>query len=148
VLAVAISPDGRYFASGGQDSRLLLWDMEKGVEVRRFNTGGAAVTSLALSRNGREIAAAQSDGTIFVADIETPDPIYTLRGHSGAVASIRFSGDGKTILSGGSDASIIQWQHQTPEELIAWLRSGYYLRDLTCAERRQYQLELTEACGA
>lgn len=36
VLALAVSDDGKYLASGGKDRRLVLWDVEKGEFIRDF----------------------------------------------------------------------------------------------------------------
>jgi WD40 repeat protein len=148
VQAVAVSGDGKYIVSGGQDSRLILWDLAKGIELRRYNTGGSAVLSVAFSPDSHEIVAGQADGGIFVADVNVSEPLYRLNGHSSAVASVQFSADGKMILSGSADSSLIEWLHQSPEDLVDWVHSEHYLREITCTERRQYQLELPETCGA
>lgn len=36
VLALALSSDGRYLASGGKDRRLVVWDAEKGEWIKAF----------------------------------------------------------------------------------------------------------------
>lgn len=36
VLALALSGDGKYLASGGKDRRVGVWDVEKGVWVKGF----------------------------------------------------------------------------------------------------------------
>ena len=36
VLALALSDDGKYLASGGKDRKLVVWDAEKGEWIRSF----------------------------------------------------------------------------------------------------------------
>lgn len=37
IWALALSPDGKYLASGGKDKRVIVWDVEKNVWVKGFS---------------------------------------------------------------------------------------------------------------
>src|SRR5258706_8183715 len=53
VYGVAISPDGRFIASGS--NTVKLWDSKSGREVRSFAGHSSNISSVAFSPNGRQI---------------------------------------------------------------------------------------------
>jgi WD40 repeat protein len=71
VLSLAISPDGRWLATGRYDG-VTLWDLQKRVKsTLRWTV--AAAESIQFSPNGRFLAAGSSDGSVHVWDVKTGD---------------------------------------------------------------------------
>lgn len=65
ISALAVSPDNRYLASGGQDRMIRLWDIRTGRELNRWEAAQSTVTALAFSPDGGSILASGSaDGTL------------------------------------------------------------------------------------
>jgi hypothetical protein len=56
--AVAVRPDGREVATGGDDGNLRLWDVDTRKETRRLSTGTFRVTDLAYAPDGRRLVVA------------------------------------------------------------------------------------------
>jgi WD40 repeat protein len=82
--SLALSPNGRYAVSGGDNGDVILWDIENGVEVFQFRhfiinpkepnfwqNPGLLVQDVAFLNNGGEIMSASRDGMIKIWNIET-----------------------------------------------------------------------------
>jgi WD40 repeat protein len=68
VLALAVAPDGRTVASGGEDRTVRLWDAA-GKELARWQAHEAKVTALDYSPDGQLLASGGGDGTCKVWDL-------------------------------------------------------------------------------
>ena len=115
VTIVALNPDNTLAASlsVSEDGlyTIVVWDVDDGTEVRRYENLPAAVNALAFSPNGRTMVAAfgQSTNSVYVWDVESGDQLLTLIGHTAAVNALAFSPDGETLLTGSDDQSLILW---------------------------------------
>ncbi len=69
VLAVAATPDGRHFISGGQDGSVRLWELETGTCLHTFTGHTSGVASLAVTPDGRYLISGSGDKTIRVWDL-------------------------------------------------------------------------------
>ena len=54
-------PDGRGALSGSEDGTVLLWDLETGAELRRFEGHQSSVSSVAVLPDGRRALSAGND---------------------------------------------------------------------------------------
>ena len=108
VEAVAISPDGHYFASGDLDGKVKLWNRETGALLQSLSHG-QYVHAVAFDPTSRRLAAGSSDHTIKIYAVDGGKKIQTLAGHTDAVLSVRFSADGKQLLTAGFDNTARIW---------------------------------------
>lgn len=136
VSAVAISQDGKIFASGSYDNTIKLWQLSTGQALftlrghtkfvrclaispdRNFLVkGNSGFLSLAFSPDGRMLATGGFDRAIKLWDLETGREINTLIGHTDRVSAVTFSPDGKTLISGSWDKTIKLWQIDKGQEI-------------------------------
>jgi WD40 repeat protein len=111
INCLAFSPDGKYYATGGEDNLINLWLTETGEKVYQFDSDrghGGAVTALAftpdfknrLERGG--LVSAGKDNKILVWTLHEKgahlNADKTLGGRSGNVTSLGVSPDGKYLL--------------------------------------------------
>jgi len=112
VEAVAVSPRGRFFASGDWEGQAKLWDAMTGTLVHSW-THGQYVHAVAFDATGKRLASGSSDHTVRIYDVESGQLLQTLAGHTDAVVSVRFSADGQRLLSSGFDNTAKLWDVAT-----------------------------------
>ncbi|MCX5855740.1 MAG: caspase family protein [Deltaproteobacteria bacterium] len=114
-LAVAISPDKRYALCAQLQSRLTLWDVASGREIRTVSEGGSLhhMRAVAFSPNGQYALSGGNDGNLRLWTVPSLDLLKTFKAHEwgrAGIGSVVFSPDGRYALSGGaSDGFIKVW---------------------------------------
>ncbi|KAF5330209.1 hypothetical protein D9611_010552 [Ephemerocybe angulata] len=115
ILSVAFSPDSKYFASGGWDGDIRVFNAQTGqVVVGPFKGHTNNLNSVAFSPDGRKIASGLEDKTVRVWDAQTAQlALEPLTGHTDKVNSVGFSPDGRYVVSGSDDKTVRVWDLQT-----------------------------------
>jgi WD40 repeat protein len=121
VMSVAISPAGKWLATGhiddrkeGTDDLLRLWDVAAGKEVRRLaGPKELMIRSVAFSPDGRLLAAVEWSGCIRVWDPASGKPLCRLGERDGKVHYVAFSPDGRMLASTGWDEKVRLWEVAT-----------------------------------
>lgn len=107
VRGLAFTPDGTQAIAGvnpeipNVPGAIHLWDLERGLEVRRFDGHGFAVTSLSMAPDGRQFLSSSYDGTIRLWDIARGRELYRLTGHKEWIWTVAYSPRGDLAVSGG-----------------------------------------------
>jgi WD40 repeat protein len=70
VYAVAISPEGKWLATGGWDSAIKLWDLATGLQRTVFQGHTGLILALNFSADGKSIASCSKDRTVRVWDVQ------------------------------------------------------------------------------
>ncbi|MDT5295174.1 MAG: hypothetical protein QOJ76_2054 [Acidobacteriota bacterium] len=107
VHTVAVSRDGRTFASGSFDGTIKLRDMTNGRELRTLSADfalGVWMHALAFDYNGRLIAGGTADGRVKLWDVETGALKGVLQPRVAGetqceVGVLAFSPDGRTLAA-------------------------------------------------
>ena len=70
ITALAVSPNGRFLASGSQDKSVALWEIPTGKQLLRIQCGNPVV-GLTISADGKNLIARTSDKTRTELEIAT-----------------------------------------------------------------------------
>jgi WD40 repeat protein/tRNA A-37 threonylcarbamoyl transferase component Bud32 len=87
---------------------VLLWDMENGKELRRFENPGP-VSCGAISRDGNQVLTGGVDGTVRLWDVKNGKQMIPLKGHAGAANRVVLFKDGRRALTSGADGNLLLW---------------------------------------
>lgn len=101
---IAISPDGKWFATGGDDGNVKVSEFPGGKVVQTFHGANGAITALAFSPDNAKVACASADKSVSVwssgqqvARVETPAEVN---------AVVWFA---DKLASAGADGVIRMW---------------------------------------
>jgi WD40 repeat protein len=136
VISVAVSRDGKYIATGSEDSTVRVWSI-KGQLLQILKGHRDWVNSVAISPNGKYIVSGSADGTVRLWSIEGK-LLKTFKNHQEEVYSVAFSPDGKYIATGSQDNTMRLWSiegkllktfkgHQEGVYSVAFSPDGKYI---------------------
>jgi transcription initiation factor TFIID subunit 5 len=69
VLSLAMSPDGRYMASGDEDGTIMMWDLSTARCITPLMGHNSCVWSLSYSGEGSLLASGSADCTVKLWDV-------------------------------------------------------------------------------
>jgi len=112
VCVVAFSPCGRFFATGGKDRAVILWNAQTGNAEHVMQGHTHLVISLAFSAGGGKVASGSFDGSILLWDAKTGTLLRTIDAHPNSVMDLHFSPTNSSkLVSVG--VSVKQWDVDT-----------------------------------
>jgi len=114
--AVAVSPDGQFIATSGEDTRVFLYDAVAHKLSNIFSGHINFVNDLAFSPDGQVLASAGAEGRTLLWDVKTGKLLRTLLGHSDQVNAVAFSPDGAQLASASADSTVILWNSKSGEQ--------------------------------
>ena len=108
VWSIAVAPDGRTIASGGQDQKVVLWDAQQVRHNREFDR-----EPLKISPNGEILAIVTARGSrhLQLWNIVHGHNIGELEtGHTRGTARVRFSPGGRLMTTFDVDTTVKIWE--------------------------------------
>lgn len=88
VLAVSITPDGRFaISSGSWDLTLKVWEVKSGRELRTLTGHTGKIEAVAISNDGRHAVSGSEDKTLRMWDLESGACLWTVYGAASFLAT-------------------------------------------------------------
>jgi len=117
VVTIALSPNGKTLASGGESGMVKLWDIETRKVTAKWTGHTDYVWSVCWSADGMRVASGSDDGTVRVWEMESGEQVLgPIKSGNIMVFAVAYSPDSSNIASGGSRAIEI-WDTTTGERL-------------------------------
>ncbi len=108
IETLAIEPNARYLATGGEDGKTFVWALKTARLAFTLPPHSDYVTAIAFSESGQFIATGSYDRTIHLQNLATMKAPLKLRGHSAAVMHLLFLPHMR-LLSADKDGKLIVW---------------------------------------
>lgn len=126
ILSVAVSPSGKFVATGGADKKLIIWDAETLKPTKTFTQHRDSVSSLAFTRHistmssGEQLFSGSYDRTIKTWSISAAGHAYveTLFGHQDHVTSVGAMAIDQCISVGARDRTARLWKVIDEAQLV------------------------------
>jgi len=144
VESLAFSPDGRSVLAGYIDGTIILWNMDTGQETNRFKGHDSSIADMVFTPNGQfMISSSESTSdNLILWDAASGEELYRFPNYSGWVNDLALTADGTRLYTASSDSSLRAWYiPRSLSDLKVWIAQNRYIRELTCEERIEYQVE-------
>lgn len=69
MTCISYSADGQYIATGGEDSKVKLWNTQSAFCFVTFNEHSSGITGVQFSRSKNFLVSASLDGTVRAFDV-------------------------------------------------------------------------------
>jgi len=122
VLALALTSDGRYLASGGRDRLIRIWDCRSNKLIDSFQGHRDIVSGLAFRKGSHTLYSASHDRSVRAWNIDEMAFIEALFGHQSDITAIDCHFRERAVTC-SSDRSVRFWK--IPEESQLVLQGGH-----------------------
>lgn len=121
VMAVDISKDGKYLATGGDDGYVEIWDLNSYQLVHRMKSNSDDTFALAFSSDSSKIASAGEEEVIDVWSVQGGEQLAKLEGHQEDIRTLAFIDHDRKIVSTSEDKHVKIWNVLKKRELYSYL---------------------------
>ncbi|EEA22789.1 pre-rRNA processing protein [Talaromyces marneffei ATCC 18224] len=126
ILTLAVSPSGRYLATGGEDKKLIIWDAETLAPMKTFTQHRDSISSLSFTRHisshssGEQLFSGSFDRTIKTWSLSAGGHAYveTLFGHQDHVSSVASMMTDQCVSVGARDRTARLWKVIDETQLV------------------------------
>ena len=120
--AVDVTSDGKRFACGDGNGRIIIGRVEGLIETHRFQGHPRKVAYVEFSPDGASLATTSTDGTVRVWNSDTGRARLEPTRHGMRLIRATWSPDGNRLLSASRSGMFICWDAKTGEVLSRWSR--------------------------
>ena len=131
LVGCRIDPAGKFVYAGGQDNKIIRWDMESNTKIE-LPGHDSWVRGFAFSQDGAVMISFGWDGRLIWWNVQAdpPTPIRSVEAHQGWVRAAVVSPDGQTLATCGNDFKVKLWK----------LDDGALLKELLGHQRHVYNV--------
>ncbi len=117
VTTVAMTHDGVFALSGGQDGLMQLWDVKEQKILKTYERYGVEIMAVTITPDGKFFVSGDEDSTLCLWDIDTSEYLRFFEGHKRAITSLAITANGRFIISGSHDKTLRMWELATGKKV-------------------------------
>ncbi|KAG5490637.1 hypothetical protein JKF63_00758 [Porcisia hertigi] len=106
VWATAVEPGNKWFATGGFDAIIKVWDLETGALKMNLTGHKEAVRSISLSRRSPYMFSGSDDHSVKCWDLERNEVVREFFGHRSSVHCVAAHPSLDVVISGSRDTTV------------------------------------------
>lgn len=110
ISALAFSKDGRFFASGDAQGRIVVYDNDTKRRLHYFSEHKKMVTGLIFDRNNKYLVSCSLDENIIIWDLYSGSLTKKIDSFDDDIYHIALSPDDKILAAGGDKDEIFLWE--------------------------------------
>ncbi|KIK43449.1 hypothetical protein CY34DRAFT_709681 [Suillus luteus UH-Slu-Lm8-n1] len=118
--SMALSPNGKIVASGGNDGKVRLWNVETRKVIAKWTAHTGVVCTLCWSADGERVASGSWDGTTRIWNVNSGRTILAIKTGHNWVYVVMYSPDSSKLATGtggDKDKAVKIWDAKTGELL-------------------------------
>ncbi|MFO0904335.1 MAG: hypothetical protein U0939_15130 [Pirellulales bacterium] len=120
---IVMAPNGQWFASGGHDQQVHLFQASDGKLLHTLREGPGKITSLAASADSTHIIAGGEQGQLRVWRTTDGQPVAALAGAPGPLRALAAHPREARFATAGSEAIVRLWSLPTPNGVYGGTQS-------------------------
>ena len=140
VNVIRISNDGRSALSIDKND-LVQWDINTGNVLQRYSGHTDPILAAWFNPDDSTIITGSEDNTLRLWDATNGNELRRER-HLAPIYGAEFSPDNNVVVSSSQDGIINIWNMPSSiNNLLNWVKVNRYIRELTCDEKINYQID-------
>jgi len=129
-LAVAYSPNGKYFASGSLDEKIFIWNADSLRPEKACIGHSENIYDLEFTKDNKYLISVSKDKTVKIWEVETGGHYKTLTGHTDAVMCVSIHPNNRFFVTGSVDGTIRLWDIKTGEVIYVYIEHDKPINDI------------------
>lgn len=121
VMAVAFSPDDKFFAMGGRKGKVVLWNLPNYQHPSTYDAHTDEINAVVFSPDSKTLASASKDGTVQLLDLHTEEKTTLGTKPNSSVEALAFSPDSSTLVSAHRNRTIQLWDTNTHQHIADFI---------------------------
>ncbi|KAJ2712571.1 pre-rRNA processing protein, partial [Coemansia spiralis] len=118
ILAIAVSSDSKFVATGGRDRRIHIWSVDGDAHLGVFHQHKDSVTGLAFRRGTNQLYSCSADRMVKLWNIDELGYMDTLFGHQDGAMAISTLHREQAVTTGGRDKTVRLWKIADEAQLV------------------------------
>jgi len=118
---IAISLDGNYLVSGGDDGYIEIWNLNNYQLVHKLRGNSDDIYAVAISTDNKKVASGGENKVIDIWDLNSGEQLARLKGHQKAVTNISFIDFNRKIVSTAKDKQVKIWNVMRKNLIYSYL---------------------------